>query len=48
MVRNIGVGFLLSFIFVVFTYSSAVAEWYVGGAMGVAMPHDVDDLKGTC
>ena len=23
---------------------SAYAEWYVGGAIGVAIPHDVDDL----
>jgi opacity protein-like surface antigen len=26
---------------------SAHAEWYVGGAIGVAIPHDVDDLSGT-
>jgi hypothetical protein len=32
-------------VFVLFTYSSAVADWYVGGAVGVAMPHDVDDLS---
>ena len=47
MLRKTGVGFLLSFVFVLFTYSSAVAEWYVGGAVGVAMPHDVDDLSGS-
>jgi len=34
-------------VFVLFTYSSAVAEWYVGGAVGVAMPQDVDDLSGS-
>ena len=47
MVRKTGVGFLLSLVFVLFTYSSAVAEWYVGGAVGVAMPHDVDDLSAS-
>ena len=47
MLRKTGVGFLLSLVFVLFTYSSAVAEWYVGGAVGVAMPHDVDDLSGS-
>ena len=47
MLRKVGVGFLLSLVFVFFTYSSAVAEWYVGGAVGVAMPHDVDDLSGS-
>ena len=45
MVKKTGVGVLLSLVFVLFTYSSAVAEWYVGGAVGVAMPHDVDDLS---
>ena len=38
MVRKTGVGFLLSLVFVLFTYSSAVAEWYVGGAIGVSIP----------
>ena len=47
MLRKTGVGFLLSLVFVLFTYSSAVAEWYVGGAVGVAMPHAVDDLSGS-
>ena len=47
MLRKTGVGFLLSLIFVLFTYSSAVAEWYVGGAVGVAIPHDVDDLSAS-
>ena len=47
MIRKTGVGFLLSLVFVLFTYSSAVAEWYVGGAIGVAMPHDVDDLSAS-
>ena len=47
MLRKTGVGFLLSLVFVLFTYSSAVAEWYVGGAVGVAIPHDVDDLSGS-
>ena len=47
MIRKTGVGFLLSLVFVLFTYSSAAAEWYVGGAVGVAMPHDVDDLSGS-
>jgi len=47
MIRRTGVGVLLSLVFVLFTYSSAVAEWYVGGAVGVAMPHDVDDLSGS-
>ena len=47
MLRKTGVGFLLSLVFVLFTYSSAVAEWYVGGAVGVAMPHDVDDLSAS-
>ena len=47
MVKKTGVGVLLSLVFVLFTYSSAVAEWYVGGAVGVAMPHDVDDLSGS-
>ena len=47
MIRKTGVGVLLSLVFVLFTYSSAVAEWYVGGAVGVAMPHDVDDLSGS-
>ena len=47
MIRKTGVGFLLSLVFVLFTYSSAVAEWYVGGAVGVAMPQDVDDLSGS-
>ncbi|SVC01975.1 uncharacterized protein METZ01_LOCUS254829, partial [marine metagenome] len=36
MIRKTGVGFLLSLVFVLFAYSSAVAEWYVGGAVGVA------------
>ena len=26
---------------------SAHAEWYVGGAIGVAIPHTIDDLKST-
>jgi len=47
MIRRTGVGVLLSLVFVLFTYSSAVAEWYVGGAVGVAMPQDVDDLSGS-
>ena len=47
MIRKTGVGFLLSLVFVLFTYSSAVAEWYVGGAVGVAMPQDVDDLSAS-
>ena len=47
MIRRTGVGILLSLVFVLFTYSSAVAEWYVGGAVGVAMPHDVDDLSAS-
>ena len=47
MIRKTGVGFLLSLVFVLFTYSSAVAEWYVGGAVGVAMPHETDDLEST-
>ena len=47
MLRKTGVGFLLSLVFVLFTYSSAVAEWYVGGAVGVAMPQDVDDLSAS-
>ena len=47
MLRKRGVGLLLSLAFVLFTYSSAVAEWYVGGAVGVAIPHTVDDLEST-
>ena len=47
MLSKTGVGFLFSLVFVLFTYSSAVAEWYVGGAVGVAMPHDVDDLSAS-
>ena len=47
MVKKTGVGFLLSLVFVLFTYSSAVAEWYVGGAVGVAIPHETDDLEST-
>ena len=47
MVKKTGVGVLLSLVFVLFTYSSAVAEWYVGGAVGIAMPHNVDDLDVT-
>ena len=47
MIRRTGVGVLLSLVFVLFTYSSAVAEWYVGGAVGVAIPHTVDDLEST-
>ena len=47
MIRKTGVGFLLSLVFVLFTYSSAVAEWYVGGAVGIAMPQDVDDLSAS-
>ncbi len=47
MLRKTGVGFLLSLVFVLFAYSSAVAEWYVGGAVGVSMPHDVTDFKGS-
>ena len=47
MIRKTGVGFLLSLVFVLFAYSSAVAEWYAGGAVGVAMPHDVDNLTAT-
>ena len=47
MIRETGVRFLLSLVFVLFTYSSAVAEWYVGGAVGVAIPHTVDDLEST-
>ena len=26
---------------------SAYAEWYVGGAIGVAIPHTIDDLEST-
>ena len=47
MIRKTGIGVLLSLVFVLFTYSSAVAEWYVGGAVGVAIPHETDDLKST-
>ena len=47
MIRKTGVGFLLSLVFVLFTYSSAVAEWYVGAGVGVAIPHTVDDLEST-
>ena len=47
MIRKTGVGVLLSLVFVLFTCSSAVAEWYVGGAVGVAMPQDVDDLSAS-
>ena len=35
--------FSLSMIF----NQSAYAEWYLGGAVGVAIPHTVDDLKST-
>ena len=47
MVKKTGIGVLLSLVFVLFTYSSAVAEWYVGGAVGVAIPSDVNDLSGS-
>ena len=47
MIKKTGVRILLSLVFVLFTYSSAVAEWYVGGAVGVAIPHTVDDLEST-
>ena len=47
MVKKTGVGFLLSLVFVLFTYSSAVAEWYVGGGVGVAIPHTINDLEST-
>jgi opacity protein-like surface antigen len=35
--------FSLSMIF----NQSAYAEWYLGGAVGVAIPHTIDDLKST-
>ena len=37
MLRKTGVGFLLSLVFVLFAYSSAVAEWYAGGAVGLSI-----------
>ena len=47
MIRKTGVGVLLSLVFVLFTYSSAVAESYVGFGLGVSLPHDTTDIKGT-
>ena len=47
MIRKTGVWVLLSFVFVLFTCSSSVAEPYLGGGLGVSMPHDVTDWKGS-
>ena len=47
MIRKTGVGVLLSLVFVLFTYSFAVAESYIGGALGISLPHDVTDASGT-
>jgi hypothetical protein len=47
MIRKTGVGFLLSLVFVLFTYSFAVAESYLSEGLGISMPHDVTDWKGS-
>ena len=44
MIRRTGVGFLLSLVFVLFTYSFAVAETYVGGGLGVAFSADISEI----
>ena len=45
MIRKTGVGVLLSLVFVLFAYSSAVAETYVGGGLGVAFSSDVSEIR---
>ena len=47
MVRKTGVGFLLSLVFVLFAYSSAVAETYVGGGLGVAFSADISEVRAS-
>ena len=47
MTKKTGVGFLLGLVFVLLTASSAFSEGYVGGGLGVSIPHDVSNLRGS-
>ena len=39
--------FLIGLICAFLAPSSAFAEWYAGGGIGLSMPHDVTDFKGS-
>ena len=45
MIRKTGVGALLSLVFVLFTYSSAVAESYLGEGLGISMQNIINIYK---
>ena len=48
MLKKLAILLMVPVFFLAMTFNqSAYAEWYVGGAVGVAIPHTVDDLKST-
>ena len=48
MLKKLAILLMVPVFFLAMTFNqSAYAELYVGGAVGVAMPHDVDDLSGS-
>ena len=48
MLKKLVILLMVPVFFLAMTFNqSAYAEWYVGGAVGVAIPHTVDDLKST-
>ena len=48
MLKKLAILLMVPVFFLAITFNqSAYAEWYAGGAIGVSIPHDVDDLKGT-
>ena len=48
MLKKLAILIMVPVFFLAMVFNqSAYAEWYAGGAIGVSIPHDVDDLKGT-
>jgi opacity protein-like surface antigen len=48
MLQKLAILLMVPVFFLAMTFNqSAYAEWYAGGAIGVSITHDVDDLKGT-
>jgi opacity protein-like surface antigen len=48
MLQKLAILLMVPVFFLAMTFNqSAYAEWYAGGAVGIAMPHDVDDLSGS-
>jgi opacity protein-like surface antigen len=48
MLKKLVILLMVPVFFLAMTFNqSAYAEWYAGGALGVATPHDVDDLSGS-